>query len=220
MIRPTVLITGAFTGIGRATAVAFAKTGVNVVVSGRNKEKGESLVKELSSFKIDADYVFADVRHEEDVRNLIDWTRIRFGRLDTAVNIAETEGKPGLLVDRSAEDFNAFFEATVRATFFSLKHELRVMLKQKSGAIVNFLSPLGQDGESGGGIYRAGRRAVEELTKAAATEAANENVRVNAVAAEAGSPEEIAKTIVFLASNKAYSITGKIIGSNGGKMVL
>lgn len=218
MNRPTVLITGALTVVGRATAVAFAKTGVNVVVSGQSEEKGELLVKELTGFKIDADYVFADVGDEEDVRNLVDWTNIRFGGLDTAVNINEAGGKSGLIVDRRAEDFKAVFETTVRGTFLSLKHELRIMLKQKSGAIVNFLSTAGGDDETGGGIHRAGRRALEELTKSAALEAAPENVRVNAVAAGAASPDEIARTIVFLASSKAALITGQIIGGDGRKI--
>lgn len=220
MNRPTVLITGAFTGIGRATAIAFARTGFNVIVSGQNEEKGELLVKELSDFKIDADYVFADVRHEEDVRNLVDWTKIRFGSLDAAVNIAETEGKSGLIVDQSVENFNSVFDTTVRGTFLSLKHELRIMMKQKSGVIVNFLSTFGQHDEIGCGIHTAGRRAVEELTKSAALEAAEEKVRVNAVASGTSSPEEVAKTIVFLASNKAYSITGQIIDADGGRFAL
>src|SRR4051812_4962818 len=99
MNKTTVLITGAPTGIGRATAIAFAKTGINVVVSGRNEEKGELLVKELKGLKIEADYVFADVSNEEDVRNLVDWTKIRFGSLDAAVNIAEAEGKAVLIAE-------------------------------------------------------------------------------------------------------------------------
>jgi NAD(P)-dependent dehydrogenase (short-subunit alcohol dehydrogenase family) len=212
MNKPTVLITGAFTGVGRATAVAFAETGINVVVSGRDKEKGELLVNELGDFKIDADYIFADVRYEEDVRNLVDWTRIRFGSLDIAVNIAETEGKPGLIVDRTAEDFDAVFEAVIRGTFLSLKHEMRIMLKQKGGVIVNCLSTFGQPGEIGYSIQRAGRRAVEELTKSAALEAAKANIRVNAVAHDATRPEQTARMIVSLASNDASLITGRIIG--------
>lgn len=214
MNKPTVLITGAFTAIGRATAVAFAKTGVNVVVSGREKEQGELLVKELGSFKIDADYIFADVRYEEDVRNLVDWTKIRFGSLDTAVNIAETVEKSGLLVDRSAEDFDAVFETFVRGTFFSLKHELRVMMKQKSGAIFNILPTFG----IGDGISAAGSRAVEELTKSAALEAARENVRVNAVAHAAIDSERIARKIALLASNEASLITGQIINIDDGEL--
>ena len=220
MNRPTVLITGAFTGIGRATAIGFAKTGVNVVVSGENEEKGELLIKELTDFKIDADYIFANVRYEEDIRNLVDWAKIRFGSLDAAVNIAEIEEKSGLIVDQSIENFNAVFETNVRGTFLSLKHELRIMMKQKNGVIFNLLSTFGEHSETGWGIHTAGRRAVEELTKSAALEAASENVRVNAVASGASSPEEIAKTIVFLASDKASSTTGQIIGIDGGKITL
>ena len=95
---------------------------------------------------------------------------------------------------------------------------MRIMLKQNSGAIVNVLSTIGQPGEIGCGIHRAGRRAVEELTKAAALEAAESRVRVNAVASRAGSLDEIAKTIVFLASDKASSMTGQIIDIDGGRI--
>lgn len=211
MNKPTVLITGAFTDIGRATAIAFAKSGFNVVVSGRNEEKGECLVKELISFKIDADYIFADIGNEEDVRNLVDWTKIRFRSLDIAVNIAETDAHFGLIVDQNIEDFNAVFETIVRRIFLSLKHEMRIMLKQKSGVIVNVFSAFGQEFEVGKGIYKASNDAVEALTKTAAIEAASENVRVNAVTHEAVDSERIAKTIISLASKDSSITTGQII---------
>jgi len=236
MNKSTVLIIGALTEIGQATAIAFAQNGTNIVVSGRNQEKGDSLVKELENLKIEADYLFADVRHEEDVRNLVDWTNIRFGSLDVAVNIAEIEGESGLLVEQSIENFNDVFEMNVRGTFLSMKHEMRVMLRQKSGVIVNISSTFGRLDKIGSGFYAASRIAIEELTKTAAREAANESVRVNAVAPEPTDSdlisdedpglnegiapirlrklEEIAGTIVFAASDKAPYSTGQIIGIN------
>src|SRR5258706_9302301 len=95
MSNPVVLITGALTGIGRATALAFARDGANVVVSGRRDEAGQALVGELRALGAEAEFVKADVRHESDVQNLVDRTVARFGRLDVAVNNAGTEGKPG-----------------------------------------------------------------------------------------------------------------------------
>src|SRR6202040_1021849 len=103
MSNPVVLITGALSGIGRAAAVAFAKKGANVVVSGRRDEAGKALVKELRSFGSEAEFINADVRKEDDVRALVDKTVARFGRLDVAVNNAGTEGQVGPLTDQTAE---------------------------------------------------------------------------------------------------------------------
>src|ERR1700721_931395 len=95
MSASVVLITGALTGIGRATALAFAQEGGRIVVSGRRDEAGDALIQELRSLGVEAEFIRADVRHEDDVRDLIDKTVARFGRLDVAVNNAGTEGKPG-----------------------------------------------------------------------------------------------------------------------------
>ena len=95
MNTPVVLITGALTGIGRATALAFAKEGARIVIAGRRDEAGQNLVAELRRLDAEAEYVNADVRHEDDVRKLVDKTVAPFGRLDVAVNNAGTEGKPG-----------------------------------------------------------------------------------------------------------------------------
>jgi NAD(P)-dependent dehydrogenase (short-subunit alcohol dehydrogenase family) len=94
MDKPVVLITGGLTGIGRATALAFAQKGARVVISGRRDDAGQALVAELRTLGAEAEFVRADVRHEDDVRNLVDKAVERFGRLDVAVNNAGTEGKP------------------------------------------------------------------------------------------------------------------------------
>src|SRR6266446_6731772 len=107
MTTPVVLITGALTGIGRATALAFAQEGARVVVSGRRDEAGQKLVAELREIGVEAEYWRADVRHEEDVRNLVDKTVARFGRLDVAVNAAGTEGTPGPVTEQSSESYAA-----------------------------------------------------------------------------------------------------------------
>ena len=101
MNTPVVLITGALTGIGRAAALAFAKEGSRVVVSGRHEEVGQALVSELRGLGAEAEFVRADVRHEDDVRELVDRTIARFGRLDAAVNNAGTEGHPGPVTEQS-----------------------------------------------------------------------------------------------------------------------
>src|SRR5271163_1870352 len=113
MKSQVVLITGALTGIGRATAVAFARKGARVVVAGRRDEAGKALVKELRPFGSEAEFINADVRNEDDVRNMVDKTVARFGRLDVAVNNAATEGAVGPITDQTADSFAATFETNV-----------------------------------------------------------------------------------------------------------
>ncbi|MEH2480069.1 NAD(P)-dependent dehydrogenase (short-subunit alcohol dehydrogenase family) [Nitrobacteraceae bacterium AZCC 2146] len=245
MSNPVVLITGALAGIGRATALAFARQGARVVVSGRKEEEGKALLSELRATGAQAEFIRTDVRHEDDVRNLVDKTVERFGRLDIAVNNAGTEGKPGPVVDQSAESYAATFDTNVLGVLLSMKHEMRIMLTQGSGSIVNLSSTMGQRGAPNASLYTASKHAVEGLTKAAALEGAAAGVRVNAVAPgpvetallnrftgdatrkagllqgvpmkRAGTPEEIADAILFVASNQAAFITGQIINVNGGK---
>ena len=244
MAKQVVLITGALTGIGRATALAFAKNGDCVVVSGRKEEVGNKLVAEIRAAGGEAEFIQADVRHEADVQNLVDKTVAHFGRLDVAVNNAGTEGQPGLIVDQTPESYNATFETNVLGTLLSMKHEVRVMSAQKSGSIVNISSSLGQTGSPYASVYSASKHAVEGLTKSAALELAGSGIRVNIVAPgpietgmlnrftgteekkaglltrvplkRTGTPEEIAAAILFIASPAASYITGTSLLVDGG----
>jgi NAD(P)-dependent dehydrogenase (short-subunit alcohol dehydrogenase family) len=241
----TILITGALTGIGRATAVAFARDGNRVVVSGRHEDEGQQLATELRALGTEAEFIRADVRHEDEVRNLIDRTVARFGRLDVAVNTAGTEGKPGPLTEQTTETYSATFDTNVLGTLLSMKHELRVMQDQRSGSIVNISSTYGHEGARGASVYAASKHAVEGMTKSAALEAAAYGVRVNAVApgptetgmlnrftgtterkaalasgvplGRVGDPDEIARAILFIASDQASFVTGQILTADGGK---
>src|SRR6202007_1883903 len=127
MKNPVVLITGALTGIGRAAAVAFAKKGAKVVVTGRRDEAGKALVEELRSFGSEAEFINADVRKEDDVRTMVDKTVARFGRLDVAVNNAGTEGMVGPITDQTPGSFAATFDTNVLGVVLSMKHEVRAM---------------------------------------------------------------------------------------------
>jgi NAD(P)-dependent dehydrogenase (short-subunit alcohol dehydrogenase family) len=245
MNQPVVLITGALTGIGRTTAIAFAREGNRVVVSGRREEAGQALAAELRTLGAEAEFFRADVRFEVEVQNLVEQTVKRFGRIDVAVNNAGTEGELGPIADQTAANYEATFSVNVLGTLLSLKHEMRVMLAQGSGSIINLSSIAGQVGIASASVYAASKHAVEGLTKSAALEGAAAGVRVNAVApgpvatemldrfvgnneeAKAGflssiparraaAPEEIAQTIVFLASDKARYLTGQRIAVDGG----
>jgi NAD(P)-dependent dehydrogenase (short-subunit alcohol dehydrogenase family) len=132
MSSSVVLITGALTGIGRAAAVIFAQEGARVVVSGRRDKQGQQLVAELQALGTEAIFVRTDVRKDEDVRDLVDQTVKRFGRLDIAVNNAGTEGLRGLVTEQTAESYAATFDTNVLGVLLSMKHELRVMLPQGS----------------------------------------------------------------------------------------
>jgi NAD(P)-dependent dehydrogenase (short-subunit alcohol dehydrogenase family) len=245
MNNPVVVITGALTGIGRATALAFAKTGARLVVSGRRETEGKALEVELQKLGAEAVFVPADVRHDEEVRRLIDQAVARFGRLDAAVNVAGTEGQPGPIVNQTAESYAATFDTNVLGILLSLKHELRVMTAQKGGSIINISSTYGHQGAAYASVYSASKHAVEGFTKSAALEAASSGVRVNAVAPGptdtgmldrfTGTPEnkaalvsgvplgrigksaDIANTILFLASDAASFVTGQIVSVDGGK---
>jgi NAD(P)-dependent dehydrogenase (short-subunit alcohol dehydrogenase family) len=245
MDTQVVLITGALTGIGRATAVEFATQGARVAVSGRREKEGKALETELLGLGADAFFVRADVRHEEDVAALLEATLARFGQVDVAVNNAGTEGQPGPVVQQTAESYAATFETNVLGTLLCLKHELRVMQAQGHGSIINISSTYGHRGGPGASVYAASKHAVEGLTKCAALEGAASGVRVNAVApgptdtgmldrftgnpqrkaamasavplGRAGRPEEIARAIVFLASDAASFVTGQIVSADGGK---
>lgn len=245
MSNPVVLITGALIGIGRATAVAFAKDGARVIASGRREAEGKALEAELRRLGAEAAFIPADVRHEDDVRNLVDQAAARFGRIDAAVNTAGTEGRPGPVTEQTAESYAATFDTNVLGTLLSMKHELRVMQAQGHGSIINISSTYGHEGAAGASVYAASKHAVEGLTKSAALEAAGFGVRVNAVApgptdtgmltrftgtaerkaamrkgvplGRLGEPMEIAQAAVFLASDHASFVTGQILAADGGK---
>src|SRR2546429_5809295 len=160
-----ILITGALTGIGRATAVAFAREGASIVASGRREAEGKALEAELRSLGAQAAFVRADVRHEEDVRNLVGQTVARFGRIDAAVNAAGTEGQPGPVVDQTAESYAATFDTNVLGTLLSIKHELPVMQAQGHGSIINISSTYGDEGWAGASTDAARKQAVAGLRK-------------------------------------------------------
>jgi NAD(P)-dependent dehydrogenase (short-subunit alcohol dehydrogenase family) len=243
--NPVILVTGALTGIGRATALAFAGSGARLVISGRRPAEGKALESELRQLGTEAHFIQADVRHDQEVQDLVDQTVAHFGRLDVAVNNAGTEGQPGLIVNQTADSYAATFDTNVLGTLLSMKHELRVMTAQGSGSIINISSTYGHEGAAYASVYAGSKHAVEGMTKSAALEVAAAGVRVNAVApgptdtgmldrftgtpenkaalasgvplGRVGKPAEIAAAVRFLASDAAAFVTGQIATVDGGK---
>jgi NAD(P)-dependent dehydrogenase (short-subunit alcohol dehydrogenase family) len=240
-----VLITGATSGIGKVSALAFAKAGAKVIVSGRRDAEGQAVVTEIKAAGGEATFVKADVAVEADVAALVAKTVATYGRLDIAFNNAGVE-LTGAVVDANEADYRRVFDINVWGVITSMKHEIPVMLKQGAGVIINTSSVAGHVGMAGASIYVASKHAVEGLTKAAALEYAKLGIRVNAVAPAAietdmmnrftgggneealtymrslhpvgrlGRSEEIANPVLFLASDAASFITGASLNVDGG----
>jgi NAD(P)-dependent dehydrogenase (short-subunit alcohol dehydrogenase family) len=245
MTTPVVLITGALTGIGRATALAYAREGARIVISGRHQAAGDALVAALKEAgAADAVFVCADVRREEEVRAMVDRAAERFGRLDIAINNAG-KGILGSIAEVTPTFYAEIFDTNVLGLLLCLKHQFRVMEPQGKGSIVNISSIFGHVGfRTGGSVYAGSKHAVEGITKSVALEGAAKGIRVNAIAPgpietemferavgpaahrerfigmipqkRAGTPEEAANLIVFLASDKSPFVTGEIVTIDGG----
>jgi NAD(P)-dependent dehydrogenase (short-subunit alcohol dehydrogenase family) len=238
-----VLITGGTAGIGRATAIAFARHGAYVVVSGRRKAEGEESVALVEKLGGEGLFVRADVSREEDVAELVARTVEHFGRLDIAFNNAGVLER-GLTTDITAESYEHIFGINVRGVAFGMKHQIAAMLKTGGGNIVNNASALGIRPYPELSLYNASKFAVIGLTKTAALEYASKGIRVNAVCPAIvetdmtataredeqthnsllllhpvrrfGSPDEVADAVLWLCSPGSGFITGVALPVDGG----
>jgi NAD(P)-dependent dehydrogenase (short-subunit alcohol dehydrogenase family) len=239
------IVTGGTSGIGRASAIALAREGAKVVVSGRREKEGQETVQLIKKAGGTALFVKADITNEADVSMLVKKCVETYGRLDIAFNNAGVFGHTPI-VDVTIEEYKRIFDANVEGVVLSMKHEVPAMLKNGGGAIINMASVVGLVGVAEASLYDASKHAVIGLTKSAALEFAKKNIRVNAVAPAGietemlegyvvdynsegakqfkalhpmgrfGKPEEIASVVVFLASSGASYVTGQTIAIDGG----
>src|SRR5437868_525939 len=173
------LVTGGTSGIGKATAIAFARAGAKVVLSGRREKEGAQVVAEIKKLGGQAAFVRADVAKNADVKAMVDFTVDKFGRLDIAFNNAGVEWK-GPLDQATEAEYRRIFDINVWGVLNSMRHEIPVMLKNGGGAIVNTSSVAGHVGLAQVSVYSASKHAVEGLTNSVALEFANQKIRINA----------------------------------------
>lgn len=174
------IITGAAGGIGQKTSEIFLKEGAKVVLVDMNEDSLEKAKSTLEKFG-EAITVKADVTNEKDVKNYVNKTIEHFGRIDIFFNNAGIEGAVAPLVEQTIEDFDQVFKVNVNGVFLGLKHVLPIMSEQKYGSVINTSSDAGLSGDPGIGPYAASKHAVVGLTKTAALEVANDNVRINSI---------------------------------------
>lgn len=239
------LVTGGTSGIGRDTAILFAKAGVKVVVAGRRELEGQETIELVRAAGGNGLFVRTDVSKAAEVEALIQKAVERFGRLDIAFNNAGIEGVWVPIVNQSEKDWDRTIDINLKGVWLCLKYEIRRMLKQGGGgAIVNMASTMGMIGSIGAAAYSASKHGVIGLTKAAALETARSGIRINAVCPAAietsmserlfgapevrkqvlgchpigrfGKPTEIAEAVVWMCSDRASFMTGQSLVLDGG----
>jgi NAD(P)-dependent dehydrogenase (short-subunit alcohol dehydrogenase family) len=241
-------ITGGGSGIGRATGLAFAREGANVAIVDIVKEGAEQTARMVEELGGRAIAVKCDVSRDEEVRSAIEKTMQAFGRLDYAFNNAGIEQNAGITHEVSVEDWDRIIGTNLKGVFLCMKYEIPLMLKQGAGAIVNNSSGAGVVGVKGIPAYTASKHGLIGLTKTAALDYSQSNIRINAVCpgyidtpmmerytggtsegraqiialepmGRVGKPEEIAATVVWLCSDGASFVTGHALVVDGGFVV-
>lgn len=241
----TALVTGAGSGIGKAAALKFAKSGANVVVAEVAEKDGEETVDQIKKQGGEAIFVKTDVSNPDDVENMIGRTVEAYGRLDYAFNNAGIEGDQAPTGDASLKNWNKVIAINLTGVWLCMKAEIQQMLKNHGGVIVNMSSVAGRVGFTNIPAYTASKHGVLGLTKNAALEYAETGIRVNAVCPgvihtdmidrftggdkeaiegmaamqpmnRMGKPEEVADLVVYLCSDQASFITGESVAIDGG----
>lgn len=236
------IVTGGSSGIGRASAILFAREKAKVVVASRREDEGQETVRLIKEAGSDGFFVKTDVAKEADVKAMVEKTIRAYGRLDYAFNNAGIEQPSTPLVEQTEETFDKVMNINVKGVWLSMKYQIPQMLKNGEGAIVNMSSAAGLVGVPTAPLYAASKHAVLGLTKSVALEYAKSGIRVNAVCpgyiqtemaerldrqmqeqliqmhpiGRGGQPEEIAEAVVWLCSDKASFVTGHSLSLDGG----
>ncbi len=246
-LQKVAIVTGGSSGIGRATAVTFAREGVKMVITARRIEESKETLKLIEDAGSEGMFVRSDISNEKDVKLLVEKTVENYGRLDYAFNNAAIHAPMVALVDESSDDFDNVMDVNVKGVWLSMKYEIPQMLKNGGGAIVNMSSGVGIVAMPQMAINVASKHAVLGLTKSAALEYAKSGIRINAMApglietemvkgffeekpqfmekaramhpiGRLGKPEEIANAVVWLCSDKASFVTGHTMIVDGGQI--
>jgi len=244
-LNKVVVVTGATSGIGEETALAFAREGAKLVIAGRRSKEGRAVLQKLNAIDKEAIFIQTDVTSEQQNRILIKKTVDTFDRVDIAVNNAGAVGMNAPVTEQTEENYRQIFDVNVLGVLLSMKHQIKQMQRQKFGVIINMSSIAGLVGLAGGSVYHASKHAVLGLTKCASLEVAQTNIRINAVcpgvintkmASELignnpknkaylaslhamnrlGKASEVSDAIMFLASDQASFITGQHLTVDGG----
>jgi NAD(P)-dependent dehydrogenase (short-subunit alcohol dehydrogenase family) len=239
------LVTGGASGIGRATALAFAQEGARVVVADQDGEGGAETARMIMSNGGYALFATVDVTQAPDVAMLVEQTVAQYGRLDIAFNNAGVAGIPGLTHEQSEEEFERLISVNLKGVWLCMKYEIPQMLAQGGGVIVNTSSLLGLSGDRNAAIYAASKHGVLGLTKSAAKEYIARGIRINAIcpgtirtpmlerslggdpdsipgfgdwipAGRIGTPEEVAAAVLWLCSDGAAFVVGHALQVDGG----
>jgi len=233
-----VVVTGAGSGIGRATAQAYARAGARVLVSDVNEAGASETVHLIADAGGDAAVLRTDVSRPEDCRAMVDRAIELFGRLDYACNNAGIGGEQAPVADLTIQGWDHVIAVNLSSVFYCMKYEIPRMVQSGGGSIVNMASVLGVVGFAGAAAYVAAKHGMLGLTKNAALEYATQGIRVNAIGpafirtpmiagleaavlplhpiGRLGNPEEVAELVLFLSSDRATFITGAYYPVDGG----